>query len=85
MGTGLRGIASRVHELEATVMSRARSRLPAQWIGMLIPLTYFLEVVRGILLKGSGMAYLWRETLALALFSVVLLTIGVRRFSKTIE
>jgi ABC-2 type transport system permease protein len=57
----------------------------AQWIGLLIPLTYFLDVVRGILLKGDGIAYLWRETLTLALFGAVLLVIGVRRFSKTIE
>ena len=57
----------------------------AQWIGLLIPLTYFLDEVRGILLKGNGIAYLWHQTLTLALFGVVLLTIGVRRFSKTIE
>src|SRR5256884_6715209 len=32
----------------------------AQWLGLLVPLTYFLKVVRGILLKGVGLEALWR-------------------------
>jgi ABC-2 type transport system permease protein len=58
---------------------------PAQWIGAILPLTYYLEVLRGILLKGVGMEYLWREALILAGFAVVLVTLSVRRFSKTLE
>lgn len=71
--------------LSGFMFPREAMPAPAQWIGLLIPLTYFLDVVRGILLKGNGIAYLWRETLDLVLFGVVLLTLGVRRFSKTIE
>ena len=59
--------------------------LPAQWIGLLLPLTYYLNVLRGILLKGVGVADLWRPTVSLALFAAVLFAISVRRFSKTIE
>ena len=44
-----------------------------------------LEVLRGILLKGVGMQYLWREALILSCFAVVLVTLSVRRFSKTLE
>src|SRR5258708_5946704 len=40
-----------------------------QWIGLLLPLTYFLKVLRGILLKGVGIASLWREVAALAAFA----------------
>ena len=58
---------------------------PAQWIGAVLPLTYYLEVLRGILLKGVGLEYLWREALILAGFAVVMVTLSVRRFSKTIE
>ena len=57
----------------------------AQWIGLLIPLTYYLELVRGILLKANGIAYVWPNVLVLTLFGVVLVTVATRQFSKTIE
>ena len=57
----------------------------AQWIGAAFPITYYLRVLRGILLKGVGMDALWRDTLALAAFAVVLLVFSVRRFRKNIE
>ena len=58
---------------------------PAQWLGALLPLTYYLEVLRGILLKGVGLEYLWRDALVLVVFAVVLVTLSVRRFSKTVD
>src|SRR5881396_3075401 len=57
----------------------------AQWLGLLVPLTYFLKVVRGILLKGVGLEALWREVLVLAGFAVVLIAASVRRFRKTLD
>jgi len=57
----------------------------ARWIGLALPLTYFLKVLRGILLKGSGIAELWREVAALAGLATLLVAISVRRFRKTIE
>ena len=57
----------------------------ARWLGLALPLTHFLGVLRGILLKGIGFDYLWRDTLVLAGFAVVLVALSVRRFSKTIE
>ena len=71
--------------LSGYVFPRISMPLPAQWIGLLLPLTYYLKVLRGVLLKGVGLADLWRPTLSLAAFAVVLLTISVRRFSKTLE
>lgn len=58
---------------------------PAQWVGAALPLTYFLRVMRGILLKGAGLDDLWRESVVLVGFSVVLVGLAVRRFHKTIE
>lgn len=58
---------------------------PAQWLGSLLPLTYFLEVMRGVLLKGIGLDHLWQEGLILSAFAVVLVALSVNRFSKTIE
>jgi ABC-2 type transport system permease protein len=56
----------------------------AQWLGLTLPLTYYLNVVRGVLLKGSGLAYLWRDSLILVLFAAAMMAVSVRRFSKRI-
>jgi ABC-2 type transport system permease protein len=57
---------------------------PAQWIGLLVPLTYFLKVLRGILLKDAGIEAVWPEALFLALFATAAIALSVRRFSKTV-
>ena len=56
-----------------------------QWIGALLPLTHFLKVLRGILLKGVGVPELWREMLILLAFSAALIALAVRRFQKTLD
>jgi ABC-2 type transport system permease protein len=56
----------------------------AQWIGKLVPLTYYLVILRGILLKGTGFTHLWHESLVLLGFATALIVISVRRFSKTV-
>jgi ABC-2 type transport system permease protein len=57
----------------------------AQWLGMALPLTYYLEILRGILLKGTGLEYLWKQTAVLATFATVLIAVSVRLFAKRIE
>jgi ABC-2 type transport system permease protein len=71
--------------LSGYIFPRVAMPVPAQWIGLLLPLTFYLNVLRGILLKGIGFTQLWRPTLALTAFAVALFAISVRRFSKTIE
>lgn len=56
----------------------------AQWIGLALPLTYFLDVVRGVLLKDVGFEYLWRDTLILSGFALASIAVSVRRFQKTL-
>jgi len=58
---------------------------PAQWLGLLLPLTYYLRVLRGILLKGLGSEFLWRDAAILTAFAVGLVTVSVKRFAKTID
>jgi ABC-2 type transport system permease protein len=58
---------------------------PAQWIGAALPLTYFLTVLRGILLKGIGLDLLWREAAILTAFAVGLVAVSVRRFRKGLD
>ena len=56
-----------------------------QYFTYLNPMRYFLEVVRGVFLKGSGVDTLWPNLLALAVFGVVVLTLAIKRFHKQLE
>ena len=56
----------------------------AQWIGAALPLTYFLTILRGVLLKGIGLE-LSGSRAALAGFAIALVVLSVLRFHKTIE
>jgi ABC-2 type transport system permease protein len=57
----------------------------AQWVGLLLPLTHFLKVLRGIILKDIGFAELWQPTLVLVGLASLFIVLSVRRFSKRIE
>ncbi|MBI1796609.1 MAG: ABC transporter permease [Candidatus Eisenbacteria bacterium] len=57
----------------------------AAWIGLLLPLTHFLQIMRGIVLKGVGIASLWPQMLALAGFSAAFITFAALRFHKSLE
>ncbi|HEY7569667.1 MAG TPA: ABC transporter permease [Gemmatimonadaceae bacterium] len=57
----------------------------AKWLGAAFPITYYLEVVRGILLKGVGLAAIWPEVLILAAFAVALISLSAVRFHKSVE
>jgi len=52
------------------------------WIGYLLPLTYFLQILRGILLKGIGLGMLWTQVLGLLVFITVMLTVSIVKFQK---
>ncbi|HUF94089.1 MAG TPA: ABC transporter permease, partial [Candidatus Limnocylindria bacterium] len=57
----------------------------AQYLAALIPLTYFLRIVRGIVLKGIGIEYLWPQLLPLVVFGAVIFTLSVLRFRKQLD
>lgn len=57
----------------------------AQAIGEVLPLTHFLRIARGILLKGNGLWEIAPEIWPIALFAVVALTIGVKRYRQTLD
>ena len=56
-----------------------------QLFSYLIPLRYFLEILRGIFLKGTGLAELWTQAVALLVIGVVVLAVSVLRFHKKLE
>ncbi|MDB5971847.1 MAG: transporter permease [Hydrocarboniphaga sp.] len=57
----------------------------AQWLGELLPLTHFLRLVRGILLKGYGAGEAWPHLWPLLLFIIVVMTVGLQRFRRTLD
>lgn len=53
-------------------------------LGNLLPLTFYLEILRGILLKGVGVSVLWQPILALLLYIGITLTLSIKKFQKKI-
>ena len=58
---------------------------PLQAISQVVPGQWFVTVVRGIMLKGVGLEYLWKETLILGGMATVLLVISARAFRARLE
>ncbi|MEK7375860.1 MAG: ABC transporter permease [Candidatus Margulisiibacteriota bacterium] len=63
------------------------ANMPAviQPITYLIPMRYFLTIVRGIFLKGIGIEYLWKDALLLSLLGGLIFTMAARKFRKKLE
>jgi len=57
----------------------------AQNVGSIFPLTHFLRIVRGILLKGNGLPDILPHLWPLGLFLVAALTIGLKRYRQTLD
>jgi ABC-2 type transport system permease protein len=57
----------------------------AQMLGEVLPLTHFLRIVRGILLKGNGIIDVSLQLWQLALFALIALTIGIKRYRQTLD
>jgi ABC-2 type transport system permease protein len=57
----------------------------AQTIGELLPLTHFLRIIRGILLKGNGFEEVLLQLWQIMLFAAVVLVIGVKRYRRTLD
>jgi ABC-2 type transport system permease protein len=57
----------------------------AQLIGNALPLTYFLRIVRGILLKGNGIAEVWPQLWPILVFLVIVSAVALRRYRQTLD
>jgi ABC-2 type transport system permease protein len=56
-----------------------------QFFTYFLPLRYFFVIVRGLFLKGVGLAHLWDESLALLAFGVIIMGLSIGRFRKSLE
>lgn len=57
----------------------------AQWIGNMLPLTHFVVIIRGILLKNVGLLDLWFHVSAILLFMMIAIGISIVRFRRTLD
>ncbi|WP_429841378.1 ABC transporter permease [Brevibacillus sp. FIR094] len=71
--------------LSGFMFPRDSMPLVIQWLGGLVPLTYFLEILRGIFLKGVDIDALWKDVVGMSSFCLLILTIAILRFRKKIE
>ncbi|AQQ66841.1 ABC transporter [Microbulbifer agarilyticus] len=57
----------------------------AQWLAEILPLTHFLRLIRGIMLRGADILELWPDLVALLVFVVVMMTLAILRFRKRLD
>lgn len=57
----------------------------AQWIGQCLPMTHYVNIARGILLKGNGWPEIWPDLWPILLFLVIAAWIAVTRYRKTLD
>ncbi len=55
-----------------------------RWIGYCLPLTYFVQISQGVMLRGAGLSSLWLPFVVLAGMAVVVVTVSVLRFRRTL-
>jgi ABC-2 type transport system permease protein len=56
-----------------------------QWLAEVLPLTHFLRLIRGIMLRGASLVELWPEVMALLVFIAVMMTTAILRFRKRLD
>jgi len=54
-------------------------------VSSLLPMTYYMEIIRGIVLRGNNLATLWGQVLALIIFILVTFAIAIKKFSRTMN
>ena len=70
--------------LSGMIFPIASMPAPLQVITNVVPARWFITIARGIMLKGIGISYIWRETLILFVMMVVAITVAVRSFKPRI-
>lgn len=58
---------------------------PVQWLAELLPLTHFLRLIRGVMLRSASLWELWPDVLALVGFSAAMMTLAIVRFRKRLD
>ena len=56
-----------------------------QWLAEVLPLTHFLRLIRGVMLRGADLLSLWPDVLALLAFTVAMMALAIGRFRKRLD
>jgi ABC-2 type transport system permease protein len=56
-----------------------------QWLSVVVPARYFIVIIKNIMLKGTGMLFIWKETLVLTGMMLFLIILSVKRFKIRLE
>ncbi|MBV6424854.1 MAG: putative multidrug ABC transporter permease YbhS [Steroidobacteraceae bacterium] len=57
----------------------------AQWLAEVLPLTHFMRLIRGVMLRGAGLGELWIEVLVLIAFIVGMMAVAIARYRKRLD
>jgi ABC-2 type transport system permease protein len=55
------------------------------WVYSVLPPRYFIVIIKNIMIKGTGFAHVWKETLILILMTVIMMGLAVRKFSIRLQ
>jgi ABC-2 type transport system permease protein len=69
--------------LSGAVFERSLMPLPMQIVGYFIPLTYFMEILRGIIIRGAGLAELWPWVLPMLGYGIAIFVLASIRFARS--
>ncbi|MEX0845338.1 MAG: ABC transporter permease [Balneolaceae bacterium] len=71
--------------LSGFIFPVASMPMPLQWLSHIIPAKWFLIIVRGIMLKGSDLILMWKETLILALMTLGFIGMSLKKFKVRLQ
>ena len=58
---------------------------PLQWLSTIIPAKYFITLIKNIMIKGTGLLFVWKETLVLLAMTFIFIGLSVRKFKVRLE
>lgn len=58
---------------------------PVQWFAEFLPLTHFVRLIRGVMLRGAGLGEMWSDVLALVAFTLVMMAAAIIQFRKRLD
>ena len=59
--------------------------LPAQWIAEVLPMTHFMRLIRGVVLRGVSLPELAGELVILGMFILITMSFAIKRFQKRLD
>lgn len=71
--------------LTGFIYPRSPMPKPIQWVGNLIPMTYYVRIARGIVTKGVGLSFVWGDVVALAVYGGLAMVLASLTFRKRLD